>query len=330
MKKTLLFLFILGSLIIIRCKDDAEEVLCTAAPVVSAGNDTTLVNVTTLKLFATSSVDEGTWTIEEGEGGSIDLNKTPAEFTGVLDESYELKWESTNTCGTSSDTKRISVVDAGADMTVDELVANIHWIEQSSFRIEGSKFTIYTDPLNIVNEDQADIILITHPHGDHFSPADIAKIATSKTILIAPAECSYTGTIGQRIVLIPGGQHTAFGCINIKAVPAYNIVKTQFHPKSNNWVGYVVTMNGVTFYQAGDTERVPEMKDITTDIAMLSLGQTYTFENVAEAAESARDVKAKVAIPMHFGLYEGTQEDATTFKSLLEDDMEVVIKSREQ
>jgi len=330
MKKAFLIIFAFTSLLMSRCKDDGDEILCTAAPVVSAGNDTTIVNTTSLKLSGISDIKTGTWTIEEGTGGSIDLSKNPVEFTGELGQTYVLKWESTNTCGTGSDTKTVSLVDAGADMTVDQLVENIHWIQQSSFRIEGSKFTIYTDPLNITNTDEADIVLITHPHGDHFSPANIDKVVTSKTILIATADCNYTGTVGKRITLLPGQEYTAFGSIKIKAVPAYNIVKTQYHEKSKNWVGYVVTLNGVTFYQAGDTERVPEMKNFSTDIAMLPLGQTYTFEQVADAAAAAKDVKAKVAIPMHFGLYEGVEADATTFKSLLEKDMKVVIKTRGQ
>ena len=329
MKKLLPILLALVFLAIISCKDNSTKPSCTAAPVVDAGSDTTLVNVTTLKLPATTT-NEGSWSITDGDGGSIDNTKSPAEFTGVLDKTYTLKLESTNTCGTGSDTKTVSLVNPGADMTVDQLVTNIHWIQQSCFKIQGSKFKIYTDPLNIVNTDAADVILITHAHNDHFSTADIAKVATAKTILIAPADCSYTGTIGKRVTLLPGQDYTAFGCIKIKAVPAYNIVKTQYHPKSNNWVGYVVTVNDVTFYQAGDTERVPEMKNITTDIAMLPLGQTYTFDHVSEAVEAAKDVKAKVAIPMHFGLYEGAEADATTFKTSLEPGIKVVIKVKEQ
>ncbi len=331
MKKSLVILLALASLVISRCGDKEEdEAVCTGPPEVSVERDTTVVNATTLKLSGTSSVNKGTWSIVEGEGGVIDNGKNPIEISGKLDETYKLKWESTNSCGTASVVQTIAFVDGGEDMTVDQLVDNIHWIQQSSFRIEGSKYKIYTDPIDISNSDEADIILITHPHGDHFSPDNIAKIATSKTILIAPAECNYTGTIGQRIVLIPGQVYTAFGSVKIEAVPAYNIVKTQFHAKSKNWVGYVVTLNGVTFYQAGDTERVPEMQSIKTDIAMLSLGQTYTFENVSDAAEAAKDVKAKVAIPMHFGLYEGSAADAQTFKTLLEDHMKVVIKTKGQ
>jgi L-ascorbate metabolism protein UlaG (beta-lactamase superfamily) len=214
--------------------------------------------------------------------------------------------------------------------SINEMVDNIHWIQQSCFRIEGAKCKIYTDPLSITKTDVADIILITHSHGDHFSPADIDKIAGPNTIIIAPADCNYTGKYAKRIVLLPGEEYAVNHHVKIKAVPAYNIVKTEFHPKSNNWVGYVFTINGVTIYHAGDTERIPEMKDITCDIAMLPLGQTYTMNSVADAAESAKDVKAKVAIPMHFDFYEGTIEDATTFKKLLEGSVKVVIKTRGQ
>jgi L-ascorbate metabolism protein UlaG (beta-lactamase superfamily) len=330
MKKSLLILLALSGLLIAQCSDKEDEPTCDGNPIVSAGNDTTLVNVTTLKLNGISSINEGTWTIQAGDGGLIDASKNPVEFTGALDETYELKWESGNTCGSASDIITVSMVDAGPDLSVDQLVENIHWIQQSCFRIEGSKFKIYTDPISITETDEADIILITHAHGDHFSASDIAKIATSQTILIAPADIAYAGTIGKRIVLVPGQKYMAFGSIKIEAVPAYNIAKTQYHPKSNNWVGYVVTINDVTFYHAGDTERVPEMKNIDTDIAMLSLGQTYTFETVADAAEAAKDVKAEVAIPMHFGLYEGNADDAAEFENLLDDNMKVVIKVKGQ
>jgi L-ascorbate metabolism protein UlaG (beta-lactamase superfamily) len=235
-----------------------------------------------------------------------------------------------DTTGVIADALKCKSLDKLKWKPIYEMTTNIHWIQQSCFRIEGSKYKIYTDPLSISQTDLADIILITHSHEDHFSPADIDKIAGPKTIIIAPADCNYTGKYAKRVILLPGEEYTVNHCIKIKAVPAYNITKTYFHPKSNNWVGYVITINGVTIYHAGDTERIPEMKDITCDIAMLPLGQTYTMNSVSDAAESAKDVKAKVAIPMHFDLYEGTVEDATTFKNLLEGTVKVVIKTRGQ
>jgi L-ascorbate metabolism protein UlaG (beta-lactamase superfamily) len=207
---------------------------------------------------------------------------------------------------------------------------NMHWIEQACFRINAGPFKIYTDPLSIKKKDTADIVVITHAHGDHFSPDNLDKVVGPNTILIAPADINYTGKVGKRIVLTPGQEYDAFNCVHIKAVAAYNINKTSFHPKANNWVGYLITVNGVTIYHAGDTERIPEMKNLTCDIALLPLGQTYTFDSVDDAVEAAKDVQAKLAIPMHFGLYEGTTEDAVTFKNKLNGIIPVIIKAKEE
>jgi len=211
---------------------------------------------------------------------------------------------------------------------IDKLVKNIHWIEQACFRIDAGKYTVYIDPNSVPDNIKADVILITHPHGDHWSQAELDKIVKPTTILIAPAEIVYNGQIGKRIILKPGEEYNFSGNIKIKAVPAYNIDKTWAHPKENNWVGYLIKINGVTIYHAGDTELIPEMKTFSADIAMLPLGQTYTFNSVDDAAQAAKDVHAKLAIPMHFGLYEGTAEDAVTFKSLLKGSIPVIIKEK--
>ena len=88
------------------------------------------------------------------------------------------------------------------------------------------------------------------------------------------------------------------------------------------FVFYDNNKNGV--YDAGDTERVPEMKDIACDVAFLPLGQTYTMGSPAEAAQAALDVKARIAVPFHFGLYEGSEADAAEFARLLKGKVEVV------
>jgi L-ascorbate metabolism protein UlaG (beta-lactamase superfamily) len=212
-------------------------------------------------------------------------------------------------------------------MAINKMVENMFWIQQSCFRIEGNHVKIYTDPISISTTDVADLILITHPHGDHYSQADIDKLTGPNTVIVTPADCPYTGT-AKRITMIPGDEYCIKG-IKVQAVPAYNIIKTQFHTVANNWLGYIITMNGVSIYDAGDTERIPEMKDIKCDIALVPLGQTYTMNSVEEAAASVMDVGATVAIPMHFGFYEGTIEDALLFKDLLSGKVNVVVKTRE-
>lgn len=212
-----------------------------------------------------------------------------------------------------------------------DMVDNIHWLGQATIKISIPGKTIYIDPYQIKNPDQADIILITHSHGDHLSLEDIAKVSSDKTIIMAPNDCLKQLkdiTMDKTIVSEPGIKKQFKG-IHIEAVPAFNMVKTNFHPKSNRWVGYILTLNGIKIYHAGDTEKIPEMKNFQCDIALLPLGQTYTMNSVKEAAEAALDVKARVAIPIHYGLYEGQESDAREFKELLKNKIKVIIKEKE-
>lgn len=217
------------------------------------------------------------------------------------------------------------------EISTMEMLTHIHWLGQAAVKIALPEKTIYIDPYQISQEIKADLILITHSHGDHFSPADINKIMADHTIVIAPQDCiSRIKELSQeKAVVSEPGLKKQIGEILIEAVPAYNVLKSNFHPKSNRWLGYILTIDGVRIYHAGDTERIPEMKDIRCDIALLPLGQTYTMSSVEEAAEAALDVKAKVAIPIHYGLYEGSQQDARHFQHLLKDKVKVVLKSKE-
>ena len=211
-------------------------------------------------------------------------------------------------------------------LSVDQMVENLDWIQQSCFRMSGEGVTIYIDPNAIkANSKPADYIFITHGDDDHFSPAEIKKIATSNTLVYGSANCKYTGICKEFITVLPGEAVSILPNLSIQTIPAYN----SKHPKALQGLGYVINLDGVKVYHAGDTERTPEMKTIDCDIALLPLGQTYTMASVSEAAESAKDVKAEVAIPMHFGLWEGKTSDAETFKSLLEGQIKVVVKTRE-
>lgn len=210
----------------------------------------------------------------------------------------------------------------------EQMVEKIYWLGQAAIKVQAAGRVIYFDPFQIKESDQADMILITHSHRDHYSPDDLIKVMTEKTVLVAPKDCAEklrSQFTNQVIVSAPGMKTEIWG-IPIEAVAAYNVVKTKFHPKENQWVGYVVTMEGVRIYHAGDTERIPEMKGITCDIALLPLGQTYTMNSVEEAAKAALDVKARIAIPIHYGLYEGKASDAQEFARLLQGKVTVVIK----
>jgi L-ascorbate metabolism protein UlaG (beta-lactamase superfamily) len=207
------------------------------------------------------------------------------------------------------------------------LVENIQWYGQSSVRIPFGKKFIYIDPFQVTDKETADIILITHPHFDHFSIDDINKIANHNTSICAPKECcDKLRKLGftKCLDVVPGQSIKVEG-VNIKTVPAYNTVKNN-HPKDKKWVGYVLTLGDLKIYHPGDTNRIPEMKSISCDIAFMPLGQTYTMQNVEEAAAAVLDVKAKIAIPIHYGIYEGDEKNAVLFKQLLNGKVVTVIK----
>jgi len=204
----------------------------------------------------------------------------------------------------------------------------IFWIGQATIKIISGGKTIFFDPFKITSQEKADIVFITHSHHDHLSLPDLKKVCREQTVVVAPRDCeNQLADSGlHHIEYVEPGMEGWIGELKYITIPAYNIVKTNFHPRSNNWVGYVVDIEGTKVYHAGDTERIPEMQQIHCDIAMLPLGQTYTMNSVEEAANAALDTGCSIAIPIHYGMYEGTFSDAEKFRQLLQDKIEVVIK----
>jgi L-ascorbate metabolism protein UlaG (beta-lactamase superfamily) len=202
------------------------------------------------------------------------------------------------------------------------MVENIHWLGHASFKITGEK-TVYIDPWKLKDGEPADIILITHDHYDHLSPEDIAKIATDKTWIVTTpdAAAKLTGNIK---TVKPGDSIEVEG-IKIETVPAYNVNK-DFHPKANNWVGFIVTLNNKRIYHPGDCDFMPEMKDIKADIVLMPVGGTYTM-TAEEAANAVNTINPEVAIPMHYDDIVGSKADAEKFKELCKS--QVVIKNPE-
>jgi L-ascorbate metabolism protein UlaG (beta-lactamase superfamily) len=194
-----------------------------------------------------------------------------------------------------------------AQMNVD----HIHWLGHASFRIQDGAAVIYIDPWKLGGAPpKADVVLITHGHSDHYSPDDIAKIAKDGTVFVATPDVAKK-LAGKNVLAAKPGDALQAGPVEVAAVPAYNISR-QFHPKSNGWVGYIVTLsNGQRVYHSGDTDAIPEMKDVTADVALMPCGGTYTM-TAAEMAEAANSFKPAVLIPMHWGDIVGSKADAET------------------
>lgn len=211
------------------------------------------------------------------------------------------------------------------------MVEGLHWLGHSSFRWDGSKI-IYFDPWKLPGAPaKADIIFISHEHFDHFSKNDIMLVASKDTVVICPKEVEgQAGSLRRSVKEIrpvaPGDDSELSG-VKIKAVPSYNTNKN-FHTKASKKVGYIVTMDGVSVYHAGDTDNIPEMKDYRCDVALLPVGGTYVM-TAGEAAQAALAVKPKMAIPMHYGEVAGSAADAIEFRDLLKGKIEVKILKKE-
>lgn len=200
------------------------------------------------------------------------------------------------------------------------MLNNIEVLCHSSIRMDKGKI-IYVDPFHIKeNYKDADIILITHSHYDHFSEKDIEKVRKADTkIYVTEDYVENAKSIGfseNKIVGVKPYQTYYEGDIEINTVSAYNVNK-QFHPKENNWVGYILKIEGISYYIAGDTDITEENKKIKCDVAFVPVGGTYTM-TAKEAAELVNIIKPKVAIPIHYGDIVGTKEDADTFINNLE------------
>ncbi len=205
---------------------------------------------------------------------------------------------------------------------------------QSSIRMEGSKI-IYFDPFRITEEKHdADIIFITHEHFDHFSPEDIQKVANRQTILIAPFSMEQivqemTGIIGE-IKLVDAknpDDYLMIDAILIRWVRSYNINKP-FHTKERDWIGYVITFDGTTYFVPGDTDANEDNINVKCDVLLVPCGGKYTFDAV-EAAAFTCQIKPYKVIPTHYTNVDGQPPIEDVFKEAVKKiapEIEVEIK----
>ena len=204
---------------------------------------------------------------------------------------------------------------------INKIIENININCQSSIRISGSKI-IYFDPYLIEQESHdADYIFITHPHYDHFSLKDIAKIAKETTIIIGPAAVIKELPVNKyKCEEIKIGDNKNYSDFNFTVYPAYNLNK-QFHPKEAQYVGYLLNISEEKYFTPGDSDVIPiydTLKDLT--VLFLPVGGVYTMTS-EEASTLANKLKPKLAIPIHYGLAAGTINDANNFRKSLNNEI---------
>ena len=205
------------------------------------------------------------------------------------------------------------------------MLDNIEVLIHSSIKF-SKDIIIYFDPYKI-NKDyhDADIIFITHSHYDHYSPLDIKKVIKDNTIIVCPEDVKeelLKLNINNIIEVVPNKDYEVLN-IKFKTIPAYNINKN-FHPKENNWVGYLVNYNNVKYYIAGDTDITEENKNIICDVAFVPIGGTFTMD-YKEAASLINEIQPKIAVPTHYGLIVGNKDDGIKFSKLLNNSIECKI-----
>ena len=184
---------------------------------------------------------------------------------------------------------------------------------------------IYFDPFKIKKEyHDADLIFITHSHYDHFSLEDINKVRKEGTIIIATEDLLdkllTLGFTKESIIIVKQNENFNVKDINFKTIPAYNTNKN-FHPKENNWVGYLLTLDNTIYFIAGDTDITKENRKVRCDVAFVPVGGTYTM-TVEEAAKLINEIKPKIAIPTHYGEIVGDTSDGERFVKLINTDIE--------
>lgn len=208
------------------------------------------------------------------------------------------------------------------------------WLGHDGYRIQNGK-VIYIDPFQIeAGGPKADIVLVSHEHEDHCSVDDLKKIVGPNTIIVAHAQSKseLEKVKAKEIKIVKPGEKVNVGDITIETVPAYNVNKFMepgrvFHPKEDGKLGFIVTLKGTRIYHAGDTDHIPEMKNIRTDIALLPVSGTYVMTS-QEAVDAAATINPKLAIPMHYGAIVGDAKDAESFQKLVKCDVKVLTKER--
>jgi len=195
------------------------------------------------------------------------------------------------------------------------MAVKIQWLGHASFKVTGCDAVVYIDPWKLDDAPKdATIVCVSHSHYDHYSAEDIGKVSAAETLVIGPADVA--GTESNCRQLGPG-QTTDCGGVKVTGVASYNPSK-QFHPKANQWLGFIIEIDSMRIYYAGDTDLIDEMKQLgEVDLALLPVGGTYTMD-AEDAVQAVAYIKPKCAVGYHWGDIVGTKSDAQRFAQVAE------------
>lgn len=198
----------------------------------------------------------------------------------------------------------------------------LKWLGHASWKITIGDKVIYVDPYQGDYDEEADLILASHSHQDHFDPKKVKLVRGGKTLVIAPTDVA--SKVNYPVKSLKPGESATFHGITIQAVEAYNNKRFRspgnpFHPRGLG-VGYLIKAEGKIVYHTGDTDFIPEMKELRDlDLVLIPSGGTYTMDN-AEAAEAVVRMHPKVAIPMHIW-----DTNPGEFKKIVESESDVKV-----
>ena len=203
------------------------------------------------------------------------------------------------------------------------MLENIELFTQSSIKFTKDKI-IYFDPFKIEEEyHDANIVFITHNHYDHFSLEDIKKVVNENSLIVIPKSFEHELPKEYKRFIVEPNNTYEIENIKVETIPSYNR-SVSFHTKESNWVGYIITIDNIRYYIAGDTDITEENKQVICDVAFLPIGGQFTM-NPSLAAELSNTIKPKIVVPTHYGSIVGKKEYAIEFRNKIDKDIKCII-----
>lgn len=198
----------------------------------------------------------------------------------------------------------------------------ITWTGHAGFKIIYGNKKMYIDPYKLSKKyddiSDADIVFVTHNHFDHLSIEDLNNIINERTVIVSAQECLpqlKSLKIKESIGIDPHNS-VKVDDLKIGTVPAYNVNK-DFHPKNEKKLGFIVEFGADRLYHIGDSDIIPEMKEVNATIVLIPVSGTYVM-TAEEASKAINElIKPKIVIPMHYGTIVGNKEDAIRFSQLV-------------